>query len=91
MTSDADRSMVFDRQSHRAADRTTMRAALAQHRDDLICAAGLWHGGLREAGQKDGLVHVRALSRQPTTWRSEPRLRMDDEPAGRQRLDSLRV
>ena len=23
-----------------------MRAALAQHRDDLICAAGLWHGAV---------------------------------------------
>ena len=82
---------VVDRQSHRATDRTTMRATLAQHRDDLICAAGLWYGGVREAGRKDGLVHVRALSRQPTTSLSEPRLRMDDELAGRQRLDGLRV
>jgi hypothetical protein len=68
-----------------------MRSALAQHRDDLICAAGLWHGGIREARQNDGLIHVQALSGQPATSRSELRLRMDDEPAGRQRLDSLRV
>ncbi len=71
------------------SDHDACRAGAASRRSHL-CSWAMARRSQRSRAE-GRLGTYSALSRQPATLRSGPRLRMDDEPAGRQRPGSRRV